>query len=35
MKGFGGTPVPKVVTKPDFHFTSLKELADAVESEKS
>lgn len=35
LKGFGGTPVPKVVTKPDFHFTSLKELADAVEGEKS
>ena len=31
MKGFGGTPTPKVVTKPDFHFSSLRELADAVE----
>jgi len=31
LKGFGGTPVPKVVTKPDFHFATLGELADAVE----
>ncbi len=31
FKGFGGTPVPKAVTKPDFHFASLGELADAVE----
>jgi putative hydrolase of the HAD superfamily len=33
MKGFGGTPEPKAVTKPDFHFSSLGELADAVERE--
>lgn len=33
QKGFGGTPVPKEVTKPDFHFSSLRELADAVEKE--
>jgi putative hydrolase of the HAD superfamily len=31
QKGFGGTPDPKQVTKPDFHFSSLRELADAVE----
>lgn len=30
QEGFGGTPTPKAVTKPDFHFTSLGELADAV-----
>jgi putative hydrolase of the HAD superfamily len=33
MKGFGGTPVPKTVTKPDFHFATLRELADAVDKE--
>ena len=33
MKGFGGTPEPKSVTKPDFHFASLGELADAVDRE--
>lgn len=33
--GFGGSPEPKVVTKPDFHFTCLKELADAVDAEKA
>lgn len=31
QEGFGGTPDPKIVTKPDFHFTSMKALADAVE----
>lgn len=31
LKGFGGSPVPKTVTKPDFHFATLGELADAVE----
>ena len=31
--GFGGTPKPKTVTKPHFHFGSLKELADAVDAE--
>ena len=34
LKGFGGTPVPEVVTTPDFHFSTLRELADAVESER-
>jgi len=33
QKGFGGTPDPKVLTKPDFHFSSLKQLADAVDAE--
>jgi hypothetical protein len=32
LKGFGGTPVPAKLTKPDFHFASLKELADAVDA---
>lgn len=31
MKGFGGTPTPREVTTPDFHFATLGELADAVE----
>ncbi|MDQ7728520.1 HAD-IA family hydrolase [Halomonas sp. SpR8] len=29
--GFGGTPAPKQLTTPDFHFPTLKALADAVE----
>ncbi|MGR9244120.1 HAD-IA family hydrolase (plasmid) [Rhizobium leguminosarum] len=33
QQGFGGTPEPKVLTKPDFHFSSLKQLADAVDAE--
>lgn len=33
QKGFGGTPDPKVLTKPDFHFSTLKQLADAVDAE--
>ena len=33
LKGFGGTPDPKVLTKPDFHFSTLKQLADAVDAE--
>lgn len=33
QNGFGGTPEPKVLTKPDFHFSSLKQLADAVDAE--
>lgn len=33
QEGFGASPIPEVVTKPDFHFTSLKELADAVDAE--
>jgi putative hydrolase of the HAD superfamily len=31
--GFGGTPKPKTLTKPHFHFASLKQLADAVDAE--
>lgn len=31
--GFGGSPVPPVVTKPDFHFATLRELADAIDKE--
>lgn len=31
--GFGGTPVPKAVTRPDFHFSTLAELADAVDAD--
>lgn len=33
QEGFGGTPEPKAVIKPDFHFTTLKQLADAVDAE--
>lgn len=33
MNGFGGSPTPKMVTKPDFHFSTLKQLADAVDAE--
>lgn len=33
QQGFGGSPTPKVVTKPDFHFATLKQLADAVDAE--
>jgi putative hydrolase of the HAD superfamily len=33
QKGFGGTPEPKHLTKPDFHFSSLQQLADAVDAE--
>jgi putative hydrolase of the HAD superfamily len=32
-QGFGGTPAPDQVTRPDYHFSSLVELADAVEKE--
>jgi len=32
MVGYGATPVPYEVTKPDFHFSTLKALADAVEA---
>lgn len=32
LTGFGATPAPQQVTKPNFHFSSLKALADAVES---
>lgn len=30
-EGFGGSPAPAEVTKPDYHFANLGELADAVE----
>ncbi|MEF2552947.1 HAD-IA family hydrolase [Aurantimonas sp. A2-1-M11] len=33
QKGFGGTPVPKEVTKPDFHFATLVQLADAIDAD--
>ena len=33
QKGYGGTPEPKKLTKPDFHFSSLRQLADAVDAE--
>lgn len=32
QKGFGGTPAVSNLTKPDFHFPSLKALADAVDA---
>lgn len=31
--GFGGTPTPSKVTRPDFHFSTLAQLADAIEAE--
>lgn len=31
--GFGGTPVPREITNPDFHFATLGELADAIDRE--
>lgn len=31
-KGWGGTPAPKVVTKPDYHFATLKQFTDAVDA---
>jgi putative hydrolase of the HAD superfamily len=33
--GYGGSIVPERFTKPDFHFTSMAELADAVEAQAS
>lgn len=33
QSGFGATPKPDAVTTPDWHFTSLAQLADAVEAE--
>ena len=33
MEGFGGTPAPKRVVEPDFHFTTLAELADAIDAD--
>lgn len=35
QKGFGGTPAVPELTKPDYHFPTLKALADAVEAEKA
>jgi putative hydrolase of the HAD superfamily len=32
MAGWGGSPAPATVTKPDFHFATLGALADAVEA---
>lgn len=32
LVGFGGTPEPKQVTKPDYHFSTLKGLADAIDA---
>lgn len=32
QEGFGGSPKPAQVTKPDFHFPTLKALADAVDA---
>ncbi|MCW6512681.1 HAD-IA family hydrolase [Lichenifustis flavocetrariae] len=32
QEGWGGTPEPKVVTKPDYHFATLAQLADAVDA---
>ncbi|KFC75926.1 2-haloalkanoic acid dehalogenase [Bosea sp. LC85] len=34
QKGFGGSPTVEI-TKPDYHFATLKALADAVEAEKA
>ncbi|MHA6645627.1 HAD-IA family hydrolase [Mesorhizobium sp. A623] len=35
QQGFGGTPEPKQMTKPDFHFSTLAELADAVDADQA
>ncbi|MCK0197145.1 HAD-IA family hydrolase [Ancylobacter sp. 6x-1] len=32
--GWGGTPAPKSFTTPDFHFSTLKQLADAIDAER-
>lgn len=32
QEGFGGTPTPDAVTRPDFHFATLAQLADAVDA---
>jgi len=32
-KGFGGSPAPSAVTRPDYHFATLAELAEAVDRE--
>jgi putative hydrolase of the HAD superfamily len=31
QQGYGGTPAPKQFTKPDYHFATLAQLADAVD----
>lgn len=33
LKGFGGTLEPESLTEPDYHFSKLSELADAVDAE--
>lgn len=33
LEGFGGTPVPPEVTRPDYHFATLAGLADAIDAE--
>lgn len=33
LEGYGATPVPAVKTTPDFHFSCLRDLADAVDAE--
>ncbi|CAN5895085.1 HAD family hydrolase [soil metagenome] len=33
QKGFGGTPAVATLTRPDFHFRTLKALADAIDAE--
>jgi putative hydrolase of the HAD superfamily len=33
LEGWGGTQVPPQVTRPDYHFATLAELADAVDAE--
>lgn len=35
QKGFGGTPAVAMLTQPDFHFPTLKALADAIDAERS
>jgi len=35
QKGFGGTLAVEKITKPDYHFTTLAQLADAVDAETS
>ena len=32
MSGWGGTPEPRSVTQPDYHYASLAQLADAVDA---
>jgi putative hydrolase of the HAD superfamily len=33
MRGFGGTQEVAALTRPDYHFATLGELADAVDAE--